>query len=282
MAIDKKIYKQIKDSLKVGGSKGVPFPKVPDMNIMGPPVPFPEVGNQLIPEFINGKPTGKWIEAPEGYNPDPGFTINNNAHENIDRLINSNLPPNILHETSIAYQNPNATLYDRMSSSGQKDDSFLDSIVNKVKNLIPSAPTSEQTGGTTGGLINALLRGVTTGSYDRDDITPLLKKDRDIEDKYLSEDYMKGVNLIDSLFENKTVKQNDFVKFIEKFPYMMNDKELMKYLNQKMVKQTMDTVKNEMEKEKKTNRSTIKDTIIGQNSPKVAVPSAREMKKWRI
>ena len=62
----------------------------------------------------------------------------------------------------------------------------------------------------------------------------------------------------------------------------MNDKELMKYLNQKMVKQTMDTVKNEMEKEKKTNRSTIKDTIIGQNYPKVAVPSAREMKKWRI
>ena len=76
MAIDEKLYKQIKDSLKVGGSKGVPFPKVPDMNIMGPPVPFPEVGNQLIPEFINGKPTGRMIEAPEGYweNIDPGFS----------------------------------------------------------------------------------------------------------------------------------------------------------------------------------------------------------------
>ena len=75
--MDDKLYKQIIKSLtEPGSSKGVPFPEIPDssMNIMGPPISFPEVGRQRIPEFINGKPTGRWIEAPEGYSPDPGFS----------------------------------------------------------------------------------------------------------------------------------------------------------------------------------------------------------------
>ena len=80
--MDEELYKQLKKALtEPGHGKGIPFPEVPDSNmtIMGipvKPIPFPEARRQLIPEFINGKPTGRWIEAPEGYweNLDPGFS----------------------------------------------------------------------------------------------------------------------------------------------------------------------------------------------------------------
>jgi hypothetical protein len=83
--MDDKTYKEIMKALtNPGYSKGVPFPEVApqdSITIGGKtypvkPVPTPEFGGGLIPEFINGKPTGRMIEAPEGYweNLDPGFS----------------------------------------------------------------------------------------------------------------------------------------------------------------------------------------------------------------
>ena len=83
--MDEELYKQLKKVLtEPGYGKGIQFPEVPEgpdssRTIMGKPtrpIPLPQVRGGLIPEFINGKPTGRMIEAPEGYweNIDPGFS----------------------------------------------------------------------------------------------------------------------------------------------------------------------------------------------------------------
>ena len=83
--MDNKTYKEIMKSLNNPGySKSIPFPEVThqdSITIDGKtypvkPISWPDFDPRVIPEVINGKPTGRMIKAPEGYweNLDPGFS----------------------------------------------------------------------------------------------------------------------------------------------------------------------------------------------------------------
>ena len=95
-----------------------------------------------------------------------------NAHSNIDTLINQNeIKPNTLMETSIAYKDPNSILPD--------NDTLLQDIIDLVlkgdtKGLGDRLPSAEESGHHEGrrGLPNALMRLLFTGKASRPELDP--------------------------------------------------------------------------------------------------------------